>query len=210
LKAAFSPPASVRAAEAVAAVRVLIREIGLPATLGTLAGFLADLGPLSVGLRQRARPATTEVAVVEQAIVSAIALYRRLRPRLGQSRALEVMHAIVVPSGERLMERAFPPLPAGDALAGLASFMQDALGFARRHGLYDFELVEESERRVRLDMTYCRYAELCALAGVPELASRFCAVDRPFFDGLTDEIDFSCAERLADGAPACTFCFERA
>ena len=55
-----------------------------------------------------------------------------------------------------------------------------------------------------------RYTDCCQVAGVPELAHLFCAVDRPFFQGLSHLLEFSCPERLADGGRACTFCFAEA
>ncbi len=203
----FNPPAGVRAAEALAAVKVLVRELSLPSALGVLIRAAADMGPLQVRILQGARPATDEVAAVEQAIISSIAIYRPLKSQRGQRRALEVMHRIIVPSGERLMARAFPPLGGGDLLRLLGQFMESTLGEARRQGLYNFEMESGGTHRIDLKMTYCRYADFCQVAEVPELASAFCSVDRPFFDGLTDEIHFSCPERLADGDPACTFSF---
>ena len=66
-------PPGWRAAEAEAARRALARELSGPVALGVWLRAAADLGPLQVRTRQGARPATAEIAVVEQAIVSSIA-----------------------------------------------------------------------------------------------------------------------------------------
>ena len=207
----FSPPPRARAAEALAAVKVLARELSPLTAASVLAGAAVSMGPLRDQLRQETRPATAEADTVDQAIAWSIGIYRQLQRRLGRWRALEIMHEIIVPSGLRLMTHAFPPLEGDDPLARLRTFMESTLGEAQRQGLYSFKLPPgQGQDRVAIDMTYCRYTDCCQVAGVPELAHSFCAVDRPFFQGMSHLLEFGCPERLADGGKACTFCFTRA
>lgn len=207
----FSPPPRARAVEAVAAVKVLARELSPLQAVTILVSAAATMGPLRDQLRQEARAASAEADTVDQAIAWSIAIYRQLQSRLGRWRALEVMHEIIVPSGLRLMSGAFPPLEGSDALSRLRDFMESTLGEAQRQGLYSFKpRTGQGPDRVAFDMTYCRYTDCCQVAGVPELAHSFCAVDRPFFEGISHVLEFGCPERLADGAPACTFCFSKA
>ena len=207
----FTPPPSQRAAEALAAVKVLASELSLATALSVLASATAAMGPLRDLLRQETRAATPDADAVDQAIAWSIAIYRPLQRRLGRWRALEVMQKIIVPSGLRMMERAFPSLEGDQAITRLRDFMETTLGEAQRQGLYQFKpRADQPSSSVAFDMTYCRYTDCCQVAGVPELAHCFCAVDRPFFQGLSHLLEFSCPERLADGGKACTFCFAEA
>ncbi len=209
----FSPPPSQRAAEALAAVKVLASELSPVAAVSVLASAAAAIGPLRDLLRQETRAATPDAEAVDQAIAWSIAIYRPLQQRLGRWHALEVMQKIIVPSGLRMMERAFPDLgtTGGHAISRLRDFMEQTLGEAQRQGLYQYKTrTDQPPSRVAFDMTYCRYTDCCQVAGVPELAHCFCAVDRPFFQGMSHLLEFSCPERLADGGEACTFCFAEA
>lgn len=207
----FSPSPWARAAEALAAVKVLARELSPVTAVMVLASAAANMGRLRDQLRHDSRPATAEADTVDQAIAWSIGIYRQLQQRLGRRRALEIMHAIIVPSGIRMMTQAFPPLEGEDPLARLRTFMESTLGEAQRQGLYSFELPpDQADDCVTFKMTYCRYTDCCQVAGVPELAHSFCAVDQPFFQGMSHLLEFGCPQRLADGAAACTFCFSKA
>ena len=83
----FSPPPRARAAEALAAVKVLARELSPLTAASVLAGAAVSMGPLRDQLRQETRPATAEADTVDQAIAWSIGIYRQLQRRLGRWRA---------------------------------------------------------------------------------------------------------------------------
>lgn len=206
--AAFQPPLAAQVQAARTTLQIMRRELPLSTLLVSLARATASVGPLQARLVEQARCTTRQVATVDRAICWSIALYQALCPAVGQERALRLMEQVVVASGQQLMARAFPALSDSDPVGDLARFAVPALQHAERLGLYCLGSVQTDRGQpLRFDITYCRYAELSRLAGVPELGSVFCAVDGPFFAGLHPRLEFSCDERLAQGRPACTFRF---
>ena len=196
--------------EAYHATRLLVRELSLSSAMTALARAAVAVERLQIRLCHEARPATAQMAVVDQAICWSIALYLELRRLRGQPRALEVMRQLVVASGQRLVANAFPPLRAEHPLDDLQQFVIPALRHAEVHGLYQLANVERGGPpgdALSFEITYCRYAEMSRLAGAEPLAECFCAVDGPFFAELCPGLEFSCQQRIASGHRACTFRF---
>lgn len=207
--AAFRPPVSVVVGETTRIANALGRELGWLRAASTLAETAVAAPLVARRLRARARSASRTLAPVDALIVGSIALYRASSRWLGRDRALELMRAIIVDSGLRLMDRAFVALPDDSSAFGrLQSFVSAAMRYAADQGLYQLDDLTQTPAKLQFRVTYCRYTELCRLAGAPELASCFCAVDRPFFAQLSRRVSFSCDETLARGHAACSFCFE--
>jgi len=203
----FRPSLSLRLLEGVRGVRELFAALPTASAVRVAAAAAAGVGPIQTRLRQTVDPPlSSELQSVDQAIAWTIALYRALRARHGD-RALEIVERIVVQSGVRLMDRAFPRLDGPEPLRALERFVLPSLEHAARHGLYRLGKVRREDGQLAYDITYCRYVEACRVAGVAELAGCFCAVDGPFFAGFSDRLDFGCQKRLSAGDPACTFVF---
>ncbi|MEZ4366143.1 MAG: L-2-amino-thiazoline-4-carboxylic acid hydrolase [Kofleriaceae bacterium] len=126
-------------------------------------------------------------------------LYRALVPRLGQPAALALVDEVVRAGGVAFLAASIPPLPP----AGLAAA---ARALVPRFFNADGEVTEPGPERVDFTVTRCRFVELMAAVGTPELAPLCCAVDEAFFASQRG-VRLDRPETLAAGDPRCAFHF---
>ncbi len=67
---------------------------------------------------------------------------------------------------------------------------------------------EANERSLAVDVTACRFVELCKLAGRPHLAPLFCEADARHFDSARAIVTLRRSGTIARGAARCDFRFE--
>ncbi|MDF1561428.1 MAG: L-2-amino-thiazoline-4-carboxylic acid hydrolase [Deltaproteobacteria bacterium] len=161
-----------------AAIRGLAREVGRGRALLWLGRSQLTRDPLR-GLP----PADTAAERDTRAQLGpALRVYRFLRGRVGEEEALRLTRAIVVAAGEAFLERRTAGLEPGRWRAlneqeRRALLEQVGAGFPNAR--LEVERVEAD--RIAFGITACRFVELCAELGVPELSPVFCAADDAFF-----------------------------
>lgn len=139
-------------------------------------------------------------------------VYINLKARLGQGEAFEIMRVAILTGGVASWNIAYGAAETPRTFENLiaAELEVSQKGFTRWNTL---ELVSRSERRFELRVTRCRYHELTTSVGVPELTPVVCQIDNAAFNSyLPDEIAFTRGgpgHRIADGAHACDFIWER-
>lgn len=138
-------------------------------------------------------------------------LYLRLKERVGQEDAFEILRAAVLTSGLAVQQATFRNVESGRTFENLKRFQQQA----NREGstrLNTMEIVEASERRYEFRVTRCLFYELFDGLGVPELTTIFCSIDNAIFNSyLPEKLVFhrnGIDKTLVSGNSYCEFVIE--
>jgi predicted ArsR family transcriptional regulator len=139
-------------------------------------------------------------------------MYKRLKDRVGQEKAYEIVRACVLPIGLALQQGNFRAVEAPRTFENLIAYQQRT----SREGptrWNEVDILEQSEHRYEFRVTKCAFHDLYAQLGMPELTRLMCEVDNAIFNSyLPEQVTFhrnGLGNRLADGAAACHFVLER-
>lgn len=138
-------------------------------------------------------------------------MYIRLKDRLGQEKAYEMVRAFVVPIGLALQQGNFRTVEARRSYENLVNFQQQT----HREGVTRWnkmEFLEQTPQKYEIRVTDCMYFKFYQSLGIPEMTRLMCAVDNAIFNSyLPEKITFhrnGIGNRIADGASACMFVIE--
>lgn len=138
-------------------------------------------------------------------------MYKRLKARVGQAQAYEIVRACILPIGLALQQGNFRAVEAPRSFDNLVAYQQRT----NREGptrWNEMDILEQSERRYEFRVTKCMFHDLYTRLGVPELTRLMCEVDNAIFNSyLPEQVTFhrnGLGNRLADGAPVCHFVLE--
>lgn len=193
-------PFNMRAITSAVLLQLLRGRVGSPRLflLGaalTLAGFKKTL------------PADLPSELVELAALP-VWIYKRLKQRLGQPLAFEIMRVATLTGGIAQWNMQYDTL---DTPRTFENFINQEIranhsGVTRWNTL---EIVERRADRFELRVTRCMFHEFCIAAHVPELTPIVCQIDNAAFASyLPDRLLFDrggAARRIAVGAHECTF-----
>jgi len=138
-------------------------------------------------------------------------VYINLKPRLGQTRAFEIMRVAVLTGGIAQWNLAYATIDRERKFAALCDQELEVhrTGPTRWNTL---EVVARSERRFELKVTRCLYHELAQSLGIPEITPVVCQIDNAGFNSyLPDDVVFhrgGPGHRISDGASECRFVWE--
>lgn len=117
-------------------------------------------------------------------------IYTRLRSKIGQEKAFEIIRASVLTSGLAVQQASFKNVEEKRTLKHLIKYQQKT----NREGttrLNTMEVIEASEHRYEFRITRCLFHELFTHLKVPELTSIFCSIDNAIFNTyLPEELTF--------------------
>ncbi len=113
-------------------------------------------------------------------------MYIRLKEKIGQEKAFEIIRASVLTSGLAIQQANFRNVEAERRFDNLKKYQQRA----NKEGstkLNTMEIVEESEQRYEFRVTRCLFYELFTYLKVPELTSIMCSIDNVIFNSYLPE-----------------------
>lgn len=169
---------------------------------GRVGGTVAFAGTLRRFVSLRRRIGRSTAPMTDDSVALAVAMYRTLRGRFGSDDALGAVQDAIVSSGLAVMA---DWVPENRDMASLGTQVRLIMGDAEQRGVYVIEAMDTTDTGIRWDITACRYAELTADFGAPEVGKVFCAVDQPFVAGVIPEVPFSCDTTIARGQDRCRF-----
>ena len=89
--------------------------------------------------------------------------------------------------------------------SSLESFAQ-TLGPWTKDDALRLRVIETSPDRLSFDVTRCRYAEMYAALGIPELGDVLsCQRDAALIEGFNSKVSFTRTQTIMQGAPTCDF-----
>ncbi|HZE22266.1 MAG TPA: L-2-amino-thiazoline-4-carboxylic acid hydrolase [Desulfobaccales bacterium] len=138
-----------------------------------------------------------------QAPLAAV-LIREFAGALGLDRALEVATA-AIQADAALAGRAMAQRYGGYTMLDLARVVKEVWA---EDDAITLRLLEESETRLRFDVTRCRYVELYERLGMKELGYCLsCSRDEAFARGFNPRLRLARSQTIMQGAPFCDFHF---
>ena len=150
-----------------------------------------------------------DVPVVEQAKIQAqvlVPLVKALQAELGADRANAIVRKALGNVYRRLGEtwwRAQRGESFGENMA--STFAMYAAGDA-----LDYQVVEQSDDIVEIDVTRCRYAQFYKELGAPELGFLLvCSADFSLAEGFGPDMRLTRTQTIMQGASHCDFRFTR-
>ena len=114
------------------------------------------------------------------------------------------MNAAILPSVEELGE-------IGDAFQAFRDYLLAFFEAEKQDGLHDYDLAEDSDQAVAINVKYCAFCEIPRLCGIIEACDPSCYGDEVFFPGYLEPhgIRFVRTKTLARGGDCCDFRFEK-
>ena len=143
------------------------------------------------------------------------ALFSAMEERVGQGEARAVFHEIMDEVSRPMNEAILPSAEdLGDDEDAYQAFRDYFLAFfeaEKRDGLHAYEVVEDSEKAIAINVTYCAFCEIPRLLGVVEACDPSCYSDEVFFPGYLEPVGirFARTKTLARGGDCCDFRFEK-
>lgn len=162
---------------------------------------------LTVGRFKTSLPPTFPAELLDLAALS-IWIYKRLKARVGQPIAFEILRIATLAGGIAQWNVQYGTI---DTPRTFENFIDHELktnqsGITRWNKM---EVVERGADLFALRVTRCLFHELCVAAGVPELTPVVCQIDNAAFNSyMPDRLFFDRGgpgRRIADGAPHCEF-----
>jgi hypothetical protein len=145
--------------------------------------------------------------LLEGAILPGAALYLELLDRVDRDRALSLTGACIATDADRrarVRRRA-------DRTPWLFPIFRRMMRWAVRHAYvppaWEAQMLEDTPRRVHVDITRCYYLDTLTTLGVPELTARYCANDDIIWGHLL-HIEFHRTGTLGYGHDKCDFDYQ--
>ena len=117
-------------------------------------------------------------------------LYIRLREKIGQEKAFEIMRVTILTSGLAVQQANFRNVEDNRSFENLIKYQQRA----NKEGstkLNTIKIIEQSENKYEFHVTRCVFLELFTYLKVPELTSVMCSIDNAIFNTyLPEELIF--------------------
>jgi hypothetical protein len=113
-------------------------------------------------------------------------LYIRLRKKIGQENAFEIIRACILTSGLAIQQANFRNVEAERTFENLKKYQKKA----NKEGstkLNTMVVLEESEQKYEFRITRCLFYELFTCLKVPELTSIMCSIDNAIFNSYLPE-----------------------
>lgn len=188
-----------------AAFKSLIDQIGVYQTISLLAWVVVDL-IRGLPFKSLAKADSQKERDSREQLGPVILIYGRLCRIHDQADALEITRKVVIASGRAFLAQVLKRLSI-DTLISLpiterTAYLKPLLD-PIPNALYTLHFDEEN--RVHFTVKSCRFVELCATLGVPELTPLFCAVDDHFFRHDLPQVNLERATTLAHGGVSCPF-----
>lgn len=188
-------------------------------------GLLGSLRLLLLARRERNRLKGVDLAVVKERgltseffirqTIQNTALFSAMTEITGKEKALTIHHEvidrvagpmneIIQPSVDQFQEMA-------DTFKAYRDYLMAFFVAEKDAGLHDYDVMEDSDKAVAINVTYCAFCEIPRLCGIVEACEPGCYSDEVFFPGYLEPlgIRFERTKTLARGGDCCDFRWER-
>jgi hypothetical protein len=143
------------------------------------------------------------------------AFFTALSKIVGKEKALEIFNEIMDTVGTAAMG-AFLPEPEdlkklSDPFGAFRKYFMAFMAVDKEEGIHDFEVIEDTEDAIQINVTYCAYCEIPKQLGVVEACIPNCYADDVFFPNFCEKMGMRFIRKgtLARGDDVCDFRFER-
>ncbi len=143
------------------------------------------------------------------------AMYSALKRMVGSEKARTIFYEImdnasgpmneaILPSGNEMEEE-------GNPFQAFRDYVIAFFEAEKADGLHDYEIAEDSDKALAINVTYCAFCEIPRLCGILEACDPTCYGDEVFFPGYLEPlgIRFVRTQTLGRGGDLCDFRFEK-
>ena len=205
-------------------IQKLIKKEASPVVRRHL-GLLGSLRLLLLARRERKRLDRVDLAPVRQRgltseffirqTIQNTALFSAMTEITGKEKALtihhEVMDKIAWPMNEILWPSVDQFKQVGDTFKAYRDYMMAFWVAEKNAELHDYEVIEDSDKAIAFNITYCAFCEIPRLCGIVEACEPGCYSDEVFYPGYLEPLGmrFVQSKTLARGGDCCDFRFEK-
>jgi len=188
-------------------------------------GLLGSLRLLLLTRRERKRLAGVDLTPIKQKgltsdflirmAIENTALFSAMTEITGKEKAVAIhreamdkiagpMNDIIEPSVDQFQQMEDPFKAYRDYL--MAFFVAE-----KNAGLHDYEVIEDSDKAIAINVTYCAFCEIPRLCGIVEACDPGCYSDEVFFPGYLEPLGmrFVRTKTLAREGDCCDFRWEK-
>lgn len=198
-------PLGLQARTAARAASLLVRRLGLRQGAAVLAE-VARAQQRGEPFAHLDPPPDARESLSRQQAGPAILLVRALRRRRPSEQALDIAREVVVAGAVLFLAHTIGPIHR-ESLLALSRDEQEA--WVKDVGAQFFNATmrweEIGPEHVRFTVTHCRFPELCAAAGAPEVAPLLCQGDAVYFGEVLESVRLERPHTLAEGGADCPF-----
>lgn len=220
----YGRPYSETLAEIPRPVEKLIKRESYKVVRGHL-GLMGTLYLLLLTWKEKKRLEATDLKPIRQRgltseffiryIIQNTAIFSAMTKIRGMNESIiihrDIMDHIAGPMNEAIL----PPLRELQGFENTFKAFRDYLmaffAAEKKAGLHDFEVVEDSEKSIAVNVTYCAFCEIPRLCGIVDACEPGCYSDEVFFPGFLAVlgIRFVRTKTLARGGGCCDYRFEK-
>ena len=150
-----------------------------------------------------------DVPVIQQARIQArvlVPLVKALQAELGAARA----NALVQKALGDLYRKYGEEFWRTKNEKNLGKFMASGFKTFARDDALDYNVVEQTQDALAIDVTGCRYADFYKELGEPELGFLLvCSADFAMAEGFGGDVRLTRTQTIMQGASHCDFCYRR-
>ncbi len=141
------------------------------------------------------------------------AIFMAMEKSIGLEKTINLHHQFMDKVGLKIQKLYNPPQ---EELKTLKHPFEDYMDFLiaefeaeKEAGLHDFEIVEQTDETVRINVTYCAFCEIPKMCGIKEACEPGCYSDEVFFPNYLRAlgIQFERTNTIARGGEVCDFKF---
>ena len=188
-------------------------------------GLLGSLRLLLLTRRERKRLEGVDLAPVKkrgltseffiQQTIQNTALFSAMTEITGKEKALtihhEVMDRVAVPMNEIIQPSVDQYKQMDNPPRAFSDYVMAFMAAEKNAGLHDYEVIEDSDKAIAFNITYCAFCEIPRLCGIVEACEPGCYSDEVFYPGYLEPLGmrFVQTKTLARGGDCCDFRFEK-
>jgi hypothetical protein len=188
-------------------------------------GLLGSLRLMFLTGREKKRLAAVDLSPLKQKglnheafirqLVGNTALFSAMDKIAGREKTLAIHHEIMDAVAGPMNEALNPPIDhlqeTAEPFKAFRDYMTAFFEAEKTAGLHDYEVIEDSDTAVALNVTYCAFCEIPRLCGIVDACDPGCYSDEVFFPNYLEPlgIRFVRTKTLARGGDCCDFRFEK-
>jgi len=141
------------------------------------------------------------------------AIFMAMQKHIGLKETIELHHVFMDKVGMKIQKLYNPPVEAfkdaTDHFKAYSKFIIAEFKAKKEVGLHDYEIVEQTEDILRINVNYCAFCKIPEMCGMKEACEPGCYSDEVFFPNYLRPlgIAFERTQTLARGGTSCDFKF---
>ena len=188
-------------------------------------GILNSLRLMLLARREKKRLAGVDLTPVRQKGLTSdffiqqtlenTAVFSALNEITGKEKAVAIGHDIMDKIAWPMNELLYPSVDQyrqmDNPFQAYRDYMRALMVAEKNAGLHEYDVIEDSDKAIAINITYCAFSEIPRLCGIVEACELGCYGDEVFFPSYLEPlgIRFVRTKTLARGNDCCDYRFER-